>query len=117
MATHFENVGKIGSKPETHRCRDPARAVMRQGKAFIHPAFPEKSRTLDVDDTLGRHAAAKLWKRTIGNVGVEENIVLADTGAQERRCRTADREREPRQQARVVEEKAVAVAGDISHRV
>ena len=47
----------------------------------------------------------------------EHHVVAADRRAQQRRLRLAQTQTEPRQQARVVMEEAVAAAFDVARRI
>ena len=87
-AAHLEHVAEVGGELQAQRDRHLVPAVVAQPHALVEPVLPEQARALDVDDALRRRRPADRRQRPVGEVGGEEDVVLAD-GA--RRAATSGR--------------------------
>ena len=70
-----------------------------------------------MDHALPRRLAADRGQGSVGEVGGEDDIVLAHRAAQQLQRPAADAQAEARQQARVIVEQAVTFAGDVAEGV
>ena len=95
VPAHLEDVGEIAGEGEAQRRRHIVLAVIGQGEALVEAPAPEETRAFDVDHALRRRAPAQLRQRAIGHVGAEEDVILADAGAQQRRRGATDAQAEP----------------------
>jgi hypothetical protein len=71
-----------------------------------------------VDDTFRRRIVlAASGQRPIGRIAAEQDIVVADRRAQQRRRRETDRQDQARQHPGVVAEQSVRSAADVAERI
>jgi hypothetical protein len=111
---HLEHVAKISRILEPHRHDDRARRVVREGNALEHPVLPDEARALDMDDALRRLRAVRVKHGEIGQVGLEQDVVLRQRRPEQRGHAAADEQAEARQHACIVAKQPVADTPDIA---
>ncbi len=84
-AAHLEHVVEIGAELEGQGGDGLALAVVGAADPLMQPAGPQEALALDVDHTLRRHRRAGGRELQVGAIGGEEDVVLGDRGAQQRR--------------------------------
>jgi len=120
QAAHFEDVDEVRLEGQCQRQRDLALTIVGQRYSLEQPLLPDESRPLDMDHSLRRGLGlAELGQRPVREICTEEYVVTAQSGAEQRRRDTSNRDLEPRQDACIVLEQAVRppkhVANCISH--
>src|SRR5690554_3822511 len=82
VAADFKHVLEVRGKVDTQRRGHLGITIVVQLQALVETLLPKKARALDVNDALGNGVASQGRQGTVGNVGSEEDVVLADGGAQ-----------------------------------
>ena len=111
---HLEHVAEVGLEPQRQRDHGLAIAVVRQGQPLVHPVFPQQPRALDVDDALWRRLSFRRRQRKVGQIGREDDVVLAERSAEQRWRPVAEQQPEMRQHPGVVAKQAVAPAANVA---
>ena len=114
---HLEHVAEIGGEAQAERHHDLALPVVGERQALVEPLLPQEAPALEVDDPFRCRGLAQRRQRPDGEVGGEQDIVLADHGTQERRRLPVQPQAEAGQDPGVVAEQAVAIAQDVAEGV
>ena len=117
QAADLEHVAKIGGELQAQGQLRLRLAEIAQPQPLVEAILPDQPASFDMDHPLPGRLAANRGQRPIGEVGGEDDIVLADRAAQQLQRPPADAQSEARQQPRVVVEQSIAFAGDVAEGV
>ena len=82
-AAHLEHVAKICVESEFNRNLGVDLGEIGERNALEHLRIPDQARALDVNDALWHGPPPERRQWTIGKIRDEENVVVADRGAQQ----------------------------------
>ncbi len=119
-AAHLEDIGKIAVEGERQHEIDGARPVVAQRQALERGVAPEEHGAVDMQRVLLQHEALVEIDVRIGEVDVQDRVVVAQVRAEQQQLHAVDQDLEPRHEPRVVAEQPVAAAGrgaDVAMRV